>query len=145
LDSFLKKKIFDPLGMKETWFYLPADKENRFATLDTKDEHGRIKKTPATIEINGKILSDYPKTNGTYFSGGGGLSSTAYDDAVFMQMLLNNGVYNGKRILSRNTIRMMTSNQIGDLTLGQGNAFGLGFEVVTEKGSAFSPRSKGSI
>ncbi len=144
LDSFLRKKIFDPLGMKDTWFYLPPDKQNRLATLYTEDENRHIKKTPATMDINGKIYSDYPKTNGTYFSGGGGLSSTAYDYAVFMQMLLNNGVYNGKRILSRNTIRMMTSNQIGDLALGHGNAFGLGFEVVTEKGSAFSPRSKGS-
>lgn len=144
LDSFLKKKIFDPLGMKDTYFYLPAEKQNRLATLYTEDDSKHIKKAPETMDINGTFYSDYPKTNGTYFSGGGGLSSTAYDYAVFMQMLLNNGEYNGKRILSRNTIRMMTSNQIGDLALGRGNAFGLGFEVVTEKGSVFSPRPQGS-
>lgn len=143
-DIFLKKRIFDPLGMKDTWFYLPADKQNRLATLYTEDDSKHIKKAPETMDINGAFYSDYPKTNGTYFSGGGGLASTAYDYAIFMQMLLNNGVYNGKRILSRNTIRMMTTNQIGDLTLGHGNTFGLGFEIVTEKGSAFSPRPEGS-
>lgn len=143
-DVFLKKRIFDPLGMKDTWFYLPADKQNRLATLYTEDDSKHIKKAPETMDINGAFYSDYPKTNGTYFSGGGGLASTAYDYAIFMQMLLNNGVYNGKRILSRNAIRMMTTNQIGDLTLGHGNTFGLGFEIVTEKGSAFSPRPEGS-
>lgn len=144
LDVFLQKRLFEPLGMKDTYFYLPAEKQNRLATLYTEDDSKHIKKAPETMDINGTFYSDYPKMKGTYFSGGGGLSSTAYDYAVFMQMLLNNGVYNGKRILSRNTIRMMTSNQIGDLALGHGNAFGLGFEVVTEKGSAFSPRPKGS-
>ncbi len=144
LDQFLKKRIFDPLGMKDTYFYLPAEKQNRLATLYTEDDSKHIKKAPETMDINGTFYSDYPKMNGTYFSGGGGLSSTAYDYAIFMQMLLNNGVYNGKRILSRNTIRMMTTNQIGDLTLGHGDAFGLGFEIVTEKGSAFSPRPEGS-
>ena len=143
-DVFLKKRIFDPLGMKDTWFYLPADKQNRLATLYTEDDNKHLKKAEETTNINGIFYTNYPNMNGTYFSGGGGLASTAYDYAIFMQMLLNNGVYNGKRILSRNTIRMMTTNQIGDLTLGHGNTFGLGFEIVTEKGSAFSPRPEGS-
>ena len=143
-DVFLKKRIFDPLGMKDTWFYLPADKQNRLATLYTEDDNKHLKKAEETMNINGIFYTNYPNMNGTYFSGGGGLASTAYDYAIFMQMLLNNGVYNGKRILSRNTIRMMTTNQIGDLTLGHGNTFGLGFEIVTEKGSAFSPRPEGS-
>ena len=143
-DVFLKKRIFDPLGMKDTWFYLPADKQNRLATLYTEDDNKHLKKAEETMNINGIFYTNYPNMNGTYFSGGGGLASTAYDYAIFMQMLLNNGVYNGKRILSRNTIRMMTTNQIGDLTLGHGNTFGLGFEIVTKKGSAFSPRPEGS-
>ncbi len=143
-DVFLQKRLFEPLGMKDTYFYLPAEKQNRLATLYTEDSTRHIKKAPATMNINGTFLSDYPNTNGTYFSGGGGLASTAYDYAVFMQMLLNNGVYNGRRILSRNTVRMMTTNQIGDLRLGHGNTFGLGFELVTEQGSAFSPRPEGS-
>lgn len=141
---FLKKRIFDPLGMKDTYFYLPEEKRHRLATLYTTDDQQRIQKAGATMDINGNILTDYPNINGTYYSGGGGLASTAYDFSVFMQMLLNNGVYNGTRILSRNSIRMMTTNQIGDLRLGRGNTFGLGFELVTEKGSAFSPRPEGS-
>lgn len=143
-DVFLQKRLFEPLGMKDTYFYLPAEKQNRLATLYTEDSNRHIQKAPATMNINGTFLSNYPNTNGTYFSGGGGLASTAYDYAIFMQMLLNNGVYNGRRILSRNTIRMMTTNQIGDLRLGHGNTFGLGFELVTPQGSAFSPRPEGS-
>lgn len=143
-DVFLKKKIFDPLGMKDTYFYLPAEKRNRLATLYTGDNTGHIKKAGATLEINGTIYSDYPNMDGTYFSGGGGLASTAYDYAIFMQMLLNNGLYNGKRILSRNSVRLMTTNQIGELKLGRGNTFGLGFELVTEKGSAFSSSPEGA-
>lgn len=144
LDTFLQTRIFVPLGMKDTYFYLPPEKHRRLATLYTEDENKKLKKAGTTTDINGAINNNYPTMEGTYFSGGGGLSSTAYDYAIFLQMLLNNGVYNGHRILSRNTIRMMTTNQIGDLTLGHGNTFGLGFEVVTEKGSAFSPRPTGS-
>lgn len=144
LDVFLQKRLFEPLGMKDTYFYLPAEKQNRLATLYTEDNIRHVQKAPVTMDINGTFLSDYPNTTGTYFSGGGGLVSTAYDYAIFMQMLLNNGVYNGRRVLSRNTVRMMTTNQIGDLRLGHGNTFGLGFELVTPQGSAFSPRPEGS-
>jgi CubicO group peptidase (beta-lactamase class C family) len=61
-----------------------------------------------------------------------------------MQMLLNGGEYNGKRILSRSTIHMMTANQIGELDLGD-NKFGLGFEIVTAKGSAKAETTEGSF
>ena len=74
----------------------------------------------------------------------GGQFSTANDLGLFMQMLLNGGEYNGKRLLSRNTVRMMTVNQIGDLSLGD-NKFGLGFQIVTEKGSAESPAPEGTF
>ncbi len=79
---------------------------------------------------------DYPLLlNGTYYSGGAGLSSTTRDYAIFLQMLLNNGEYNGKRILSRRTVELITSNQIGDLNRGK-NKFGLGFEIVTREGQS---------
>ncbi len=68
---------------------------------------------------------------GTYYSGGAGLSSTIEDYARFLQMMLNGGEYNGKRIISRKTVEIMTSNQIGNLNLGE-NKFGLGFEITTE-------------
>ena len=79
-------------------------------------------------------VRDYPfYWKKKYYSGGAGLSSTIYDYAVFLQMLLNGGEYNGKRILSRNTVRMMTMNQIGDLEFRGGDKFGLGFQIVTEQ------------
>jgi CubicO group peptidase (beta-lactamase class C family) len=68
-----------------------------------------------------------------YYSGGAGLSSTIYDYAVFLQMLLNGGEYNGKRILSRNTVRMMTMNQVGNIEFRGEDKFGLGFQIVSEK------------
>jgi CubicO group peptidase (beta-lactamase class C family) len=83
--------------------------------------------------LNGPVSTDYPLLEKKYYSGGAGLSSTIYDYAVFLQMLLNGGEYNGKRILSRNTVRMMTMNQIGDLEFRGGDKFGLGFQIVTEQ------------
>jgi CubicO group peptidase (beta-lactamase class C family) len=142
-DVYLRKKIFDPLGMKDTYFYLPKEKYSRLATLYTEDSTQHIVKAPEHSQINGDFYRDYPNMPGTYFSGGGGLSSTAYDYAIFMQMLLNGGEFNGHRILSRNSIRMMTMNQIGDLSLGD-NKFGLGFQIVTERGSAKEPAPAGT-
>ena len=145
LSDFFRTMIFEPLGMKDTYFYLPKEKHARLATLYTEDSTKHAVKMEPHISINGDFDRDYPNSDGTYYSGGGGLSSTAYDYAVFMQMLLNGGTYNGKKILSRNSVRMMTTNQINDLVVGNGDKFGLGFEVVTEKGSAHSPRQTGSF
>jgi CubicO group peptidase (beta-lactamase class C family) len=145
LDKFFKTRIFDPLGMKDTWFYLPKEKWNRLAMLYTEDSTDHAQPMAERIGINGDFYRDYPNTEGTYFSGGGGLSSTAYDYAQFMQMLLNGGTLNGQRLLSRTAVRQMTSNQIGDLSLGHGDKFGLGFELVTEASSAFTPASPGSF
>lgn len=145
LDQFFKTRILDPLGMRDTYFYLPKEKQSRLVQLYTEDNTQHLAKAPAVMDINGKFYSDYPNTQGTYFSGGGGLSSTAYDYGIFMQMLLNGGEYNGKRLLSRSTVRLMTSNQAGDLTLSHGDSFGLGFEIVTEKGSSFWPSTAGTF
>ncbi len=144
LDEFFRKKIFEPLGMKDTYFYLPKGKRNRLATLYSEDSTKHIIKDGETYELNGTMYVNYPNMNGTYYSGGGGLSSTAYDYSIFMQMLLNGGEYNGKRILSRSSIRMMTSNQIGDIDFGD-DKFGLGFGIVTEKGAAKTPVSPGTF
>ena len=144
LDRFFREKIFEPLGMKDTYFYLPPSKYARLISLATEDKEKKVLKAPATININGTFYSDYPKSEGTYFSGGGGLSSTAYDYAIFMQMLLNNGIYNGKRILSNTSVRLMTTNQVRDLSFRNGNGFGLGFEIVTQEGSARTPFSLGT-
>jgi CubicO group peptidase (beta-lactamase class C family) len=141
LDQFLRKRIFEPLGMNDTYFYLPASKHNRLVTL-FEEKDGKLKKAEEKIDFNGMVFSDYPRMNNTYYSGGGGLSSTALDYAVFLQMILNGGEYNGKRILARNTIRMMLMNQIGDVNFGA-NKMGLGFGITTEKGSSILPTPEG--
>ncbi len=81
--------------MNDTYFYLPVSKQNRLSPLYTEGPDKSLQ-----VEKGARGLSpDYPKaTNGTYFSGGAGLSSTMYDYAIFLQMLLNGGEYNGKRI-----------------------------------------------
>ncbi len=137
LDKFLQQRIFLPLGMADTYFYLPAEKQKRLVTLYKQKDNGRLEPQEKTIALNGTMLSDFPNTgNGSYFSGGAGLSSTANDYALFCQMLLNGGVYNGKRFLSPHTIALMTKNQINNFTMW-GNAdvskrFGLGFGVYTQ-------------
>ncbi len=143
LNDFFRKRIFEPLGMKDTYFYLPSEKHNRLATLYSEDSLNHLIKSP---EKKFGIRADYPNLDGTYYSGGAGLSSTAYDYAIFLQMMLNGGVYNGKRILSRNSVRMMTMNQIGDIPFGDsGDKFGLGFGITTERGSAKLPVQQGAF
>jgi len=141
LDQFFRTRIFEPLGMNDTYFYLPDSKHSRLATLYTE--------TPGTraivpMPVRGTTSPDYPTTSGTYYSGGAGLSSTAYDYAVFLQMILNGGEYGGKRLLAPATVGLMTQNQIGTLTLGD-NKFGLGLEITTEKSAAKLPVSVGLL
>lgn len=135
LDDFLRKNLFEPLGMKDTYFNVPASKAKRLATVYTEDASGNITKWDHTFR---NIDPDYPLMNTKYFSGGAGLSSTAFDYAVFLQMMLNGGIYNGHRILSKRTVEMMTSNQLKD------DVMGLGFGITTEKEEARGPRYAGS-
>jgi CubicO group peptidase (beta-lactamase class C family) len=137
LDHYFSKHIFEPLGMTDTYFYLPATKVNRLVKVSTEDNKRHLVNTP-------EILVNYPTVEGTYYSGGAGLSSTTRDYAIFLQMLLNNGEYNGIRILSRRTVDLITANQIGDLNLGS-DKFGLGFQITTEKGEARLGMSEGSF
>jgi CubicO group peptidase (beta-lactamase class C family) len=144
LDAFLRERIFDPLGMKDTYFNIPKEKQDRLVMLHTQ-VNGKFYRCPESSSLHGtKIYRDYPNLNFPMLSGGGGLSSTIMDYAIFMQMMLNEGEYNGVRILSRNSVRMMTQNQIGELNQGV-NKFGLGFGITTEKGSALLPLNEGSF
>ncbi len=145
LDEYFRKALFDPLGMKDTYFYVPKEKHNRLATLHGEDASRHVINTPEQITLNGTFIRDFPIVEGgSFYSGGGGLVSTAYDYAVFMQMLLNGGEYNGKRFLSPKTIHLMTINQIGDLSFGRSAKFGLGFQVVTPADEAKNTVSLGT-
>ena len=130
-DVFLQERLFGPLGMKDTGFYLSAQKAARLVTVQ-KPENGKWVPYPVTF-----YDPNYPiKGAQSFFSGGAGLCSTAKDYATFLQMYLNGGELNGVRILSRTTIATLMRNQTGDL-FGDGNShYGLAFGVLTEKGVA---------
>ncbi|WP_276348671.1 serine hydrolase domain-containing protein [Daejeonella sp. JGW-45] len=144
LDEFFRTRIFEPLGMKDTYFNLPQAKAARLVNLYTEKPDGTLVKASAQM-LNGPVTPAYPLEKTTYFSGGAGLSSTIYDYAIFLQMLLNNGEYNGKRILARNTVRMMTVNQVGEVSISNDDKFGLGFQIVTEKSSGRAPAQVGTF
>lgn len=129
-DRFLETHIFNPLGMNDTRFYLPESKADRLVTVQQKVD-GRWEKYPVTF-----YDTDYPiKGAKSFFSGGAGLSSTAKDYATFLQMYLNGGEYNGIRLLSRKTVDIILSNQIGDIWGDESNTkFGLAFGLLTETG-----------
>ena len=129
-DQFLRKRIFDPLGMNDTWFYLPSEKTGRLVAVQQKNDKGEWVHYPTTF-----YDPDYPiKGAKKFFAGGAGLSSTAKDYSTFLQMYLNGGELNGVRIISRTTVQTILSNQSGTLFGGADKFFGLAFSVVTEKG-----------
>lgn len=147
LEEFFAKRIFEPLGMKDTYFNVPASKGSRVVNFFMGDSTGKMTKTAAVFD--GALDMNFPLQHTDYFSGGGGLSSTIYDYAIFLQMLLNGGEYNGVRLLARNTVRMMTMNQIGELhpTIGENagaNKFGFGFFIISHAGSALGPSQEGT-
>ncbi|MBS1489251.1 MAG: beta-lactamase family protein [Bacteroidetes bacterium] len=137
-DHFLKERIFNPLGMNDTYFYLPTEKHNRLVTLyEMKD--GKF--SPPVVVFDG-VNPEYPKLGGHYYSGGAGLSSTVEDYAKFLQLFLNQGEYNGVRLLSRKTIELMLTNQ---LHAPIKENFGLGFGLETPENDYLSPYSIGSF
>jgi CubicO group peptidase (beta-lactamase class C family) len=137
-DQFLKTRIFDPLGMKDTYFYLPKEKQVRLVGLyQFKDGKSLRMKTGAFDAMN----PDYPSLAGTYFSGGAGLSSTVEDYARFLQMYLNKGEYNGVRLLGRKTVELILTDQLPDMN----NEYGLAFGLETAKNDHQSVVSQGSF
>lgn len=140
LDQYLRTRLFEPLGMKDTWFYLPADKKARLAELYTENTaHQSV-----FMEPHDGMFPAYPKaSDGTYFSGGAGLSSTIDDYAHFLQMMLDHGTYNGRQLLKPATVALITQNQMGEVSQG-GNKFGLGFSIVTPQNAKVPGLSAGS-
>ncbi len=104
--DFLRDNIFQPLGMKDAGFYVPADKRSRFAAVYQGDDQGKM--VPVTTK---GMANDYSEQPGMA-SGGGGMVSTAEDYYRFAQMLLNDGELDGKRILAPATVKLMTSNHL---------------------------------
>ena len=139
-EVFLKQHIFDPLGMVDSGFYVPAEKVGRFAAVYGPDPAGGLK------EID-------PVSNPRYLnppaspSGGGGMVSTAGDYLRFCQMLLNGGALDGVRLLGRKTVELMTTNHLPDGVYtfdDRSSGFGLGVSVVLDLGKSQMPGSVGS-
>jgi CubicO group peptidase (beta-lactamase class C family) len=141
LEDYLRKRLFVPLGMQDTWFNVPGGKARRLVPVYTEDSLHRLKYYTSAIA---GIDPDYPLRHKRYFSGGAGLTSTAWDYAIFMQMLLNGGVYNGVRVLSPRTVQLMTSNQLTFAYNGTDD-FGLGFGLTSAFSAGRQPRNEGSF
>jgi CubicO group peptidase (beta-lactamase class C family) len=140
-DVFLRERIFDPLDMHDTGFYVRPSDRGRFAQIYG---HGGGRGGPLTLEV-GETGGFTPDV--TRFSGGGGLVSTARDYARFTQMLLNGGELNGRRILSPTTIALMTTDHLHDdgaSFLSDGWGFGLGFTVKNQPALDGLPDSVGT-
>ncbi|MHA7130202.1 serine hydrolase domain-containing protein [Algoriphagus namhaensis] len=130
-DQFLRERLFNLLGMKDTGFYLNDAQGERLVTVQRKVE-GQWEVYPITF-----YDPDYPKTGArTFFSGGAGLCSTVEDYAKFLQMYLNEGELNDNRILSPTTIQTIMSNQVGALLGNGGKDYGLAFGLVDQNGVA---------
>lgn len=141
LDIYFEENIFKPLEMKDSYFYLPKEKEHRLVTLYAQEKGDTL------IRVSQKINNQtYPIAGAkTYFSGGAGVVGTISDYANFCQMLLNKGNFKGRQILSPKTIELMTTNQIGDFEVwDRKTKFGLGFSLATDKSNALELESKGS-
>jgi CubicO group peptidase (beta-lactamase class C family) len=141
LEAYFHKHIFEPLGMRDTYFNVPLSKAKRLPTVYTEDSSNKIIEWGPTFR---NIDPNYPILGTTFFSGGAGLSSTAYDYAVFLQMILNGGKYNGKQIISPRTAELMLSPQL-DFKYDGLNDFGLGFAITSDKASNLEARNKGSF
>ncbi|MBS1950257.1 MAG: Beta-lactamase class C-like and penicillin binding proteins (PBPs) superfamily [Cytophagales bacterium] len=137
-ENFLREKIFKPLEMNDTYFYLPKEKQDRLVTL-YEVKGGKV--SPPTVVYDG-VNPDYPKMAGHYYSGGAGLSSTVADYAKFLQLFLNKGEYNGVRLLSRKTVELMLTEQLHSPLKEK---FGLGFGLETPDNDYVSPYSVGTF
>jgi len=130
LDEFFRTRIFEPLGMKDTYFFPPDNKLDRLATAYTYYPDKGLNRFPDTPIQEGSFVysADYPSRGPKkLFSGGAGLVSTAMDYARFCQMMLDGGKVGNTRLLSRKSVELMTHDQLGKIGPDQG--FGLGFGV----------------
>ena len=152
LDQYLQKHIFEPLQMNDTSFFLAEDKVGRLSALWESDWQGQLNKMPEGVKKAGNFVfaPEYPYKGGKrYFSGAAGLLSTANDYFRFCQMLLNHGQMDGKRLLSRKSVELMTdTNHIGELNAdflhSKGWKFGLGVAIEADRSTDVDGGSVGT-
>jgi CubicO group peptidase (beta-lactamase class C family) len=142
LDAFFRTRIFEPLGMRDTSFFLPPEKRGRLATLYEIGEDGKLKRAAPGAGNAQAAFVDGPRK---CFSGGAGLLSTAGDYARFLSMLLGGGQLGGTRLLSPKTVQLMTANHVGALLDDGRRGFGLGFGVIEDIGRSGSYGSAGEF
>jgi CubicO group peptidase (beta-lactamase class C family) len=136
-NDFLKERIFTPLKMYDTHFYLPESKVSRLATAyQYSAEKGLSKLPDSNAEGSLEFSPAYPYSGPKkFYAGGAGLSATISDYARFAQMLLNGGELEGVRLLSRKSVELMTADFTGSLNLGMGFGLGFGFSrTLSERG-----------
>ena len=141
LDQFFEDRVFKPLGMKDTGFYVPQEKLSRLAVLYAPKPDGGIEPTTRPSQ-------DFFKKKPSLFLGGAGLVSTLDDYAKFYQMLLSEGEYDGVRLLGRKTVELLRSDHLGNMPhaglLPEWEGFGLTFAVNPGPGKAPEPGSAGA-
>ena len=140
LDEFFRERIFVPLRMTDTSFLPPPEKAGRVAALYKLGEDGKV------VRQDKGAAWSYDGSK-TYFSGGAGLLGTASDYGRFLLMLQGGGRLGGTQLLKPETVKQMTTNQIGELNVGPLSpldGFGLGFAVLTERNKGKTAMSVGS-
>lgn len=151
LDRFMEERIFGPLRMGSTGFWVPDGQLPRIATPYLSDSTGALTLMGDLVTRRDRITMGGKGSRGsrTLFSGGAGLYGSTGDYARLLQMLLNGGSLDGVRILGPKTVELLTAtNQLADLatkTIGAGVGFSLGFSLVLEKGLSGSPVSAGTF
>jgi CubicO group peptidase (beta-lactamase class C family) len=141
LEEFVRTRITSPLKMNDTYFFVPPGERNRLVTVYASDTTNHVVRAPDGAKGQGHYV-DGPRRS---FSGGAGLVSTAHDYARLMQMMLNGGQLDGVRILSPQTVAVMTTNQVGTRYSTNGEGFGLGFSVLERLGADNTLYSVGSF
>lgn len=127
LAAFIETRILKPLDMKDTHFFVPAEKRSRLVVVYASGPDGTITRAPEGARGQGHYALDGPRRN---FAGGAGLVSTARDYTRFLEMIRNGGVLGNVRLLSPRTVALMTHNRSGQLHSGPQLGFGLGFETT---------------
>ncbi len=131
LDEYLRTTILDPLGMRDTHFFLPESKRDRLAVVYASGPGGRVVRAPEGAHGQGHYVTG-PRRS---YSGGAGLLSTARDYARFLEMIRNGGALDGVRILSPRTVALLTTNQTGTLYPTAGLGWSLAFETTERVGA----------